>query len=322
MFDRVISATLNTWANSEERKPLILRGARQVGKTTVVTEFSNNYDQFLSLNLEKKADRDLFEQDFSIDALIAAIYFHKNQTIKPEGKTLIFIDEIQCCPQAASYLRYFYEERNEFHVIAAGSLLETLINRRISFPVGRVEYQWMYPLSFTEFLQAAGEIEALNILNTQPYPPFAHAKLLQLFYQYTLVGGMPEAVSAYMTNKDILAVNKVYENILTAYMDDVEKYAPNRTLAKVIRHAISHAPAAAGSRIKFTGFGQSNYKSREMSEALHLLEKAMLIHLVYPTVATTPPATANHKKSPKLQFLDTGMMNYARRLTTALFCTR
>lgn len=319
MFNRAIYDTLKTWAKSQERKPLILRGARQVGKTTVVTEFAANYDQFLSLNLEKKADRDLFEQDYGIDELIAAIYFHKNQAINQQAKTLIFIDEIQYCPQAAMLLRYFYEERNEIHVIAAGSLLETLINRQISFPVGRVEYQWMYPLSFSEYLLATQQTEALNILETKPCPKFAHEKLLKLFYEYALVGGMPEAASAFMPNRDILAVNKVYESILTAYMDDVEKYAPNRTMANVIRHAIQHAPLEAGSRIKFEGFGQSNYKSREMGEALRLLEKAMLIQLIYPTVTTTPPASSNHKKSPKLQFLDTGMMNFAAGLQQHYF---
>ena len=319
MFKRSLQNTLNTWANSQARKPLVLRGARQVGKTTVVTEFAAQYDQFLSLNLEKKADRDLFEQNHSTDALRAAIYFHKNQSINPKAKTLLFIDEIQYASQAPPTLRYFYEEYPELHVIAAGSLLETLIDRQISFPVGRVEYQWMYPLSFFEYLAASQQIEALNMLETKPCPSFAHEKLLKLFCEYTFIGGMPEAISAYLTNRDILAVNKVYDNLLTAYMDDVEKYAPNRTMANVIRHAIQHAPLEAGGRIKFQGFGQSNYKSREMGEALRLLEKAMLIQLVYPTVDTIPPASCDHKKSPRLQFLDTGMMNFAAGLQQHYF---
>ena len=214
MFHRTIYDTLTVWANSQERKPLILRGARQVGKSTIVTQFSANYDQFLSLNLEKKADRDLFEHDYGIDELIAAIYFHKNQSMNPQAKTLLFIDEIQTCPEAARFLRYFYEERNEIHVIAAGSLLETLIDRQISFPVGRVEYQWMYPLSFYEYLRALQQNEALNMLETKPCPTFAHLKLLKLFYEYVLVGGMPEAVLAFIANKDILAVNKVYDSLL------------------------------------------------------------------------------------------------------------
>jgi len=319
MFARTISKSLKAWSENPDRKPLVLRGARQVGKTTVVTEFSSNYDQFLSLNLEKKGDRDLFEQDYDIDELISAIHFHKNQTVNQQAKTLIFIDEIQHCPQAATMLRYFYEERNDIHVIAAGSLLETLIDRNISFPVGRVEYEWMYPLSFSEYLLAANQDEAISMLQTQPCPNFAHSRLLKLFHEYTLVGGMPEAVNAFIPNNDILAVNKVYESLLTAYMDDVEKYAPNRTIANVIRHAIEHAPTEAGSRIKFQGFGQSNYKSREVGEALRLLEKAMLIYLIYPTVETTPPATRDHKKSPKLQFLDTGIMNYSAGLQQHYF---
>lgn len=319
MFVRNITKALHVWSKKTDRKPLVLRGARQVGKTTIVTEFASNYEQFISLNLEKKSDRDLFEQEFDIHELVSAIHFHKEMPVNQRAKTLIFIDEIQACPQAASMLRYFYEERNELHVITAGSLLETLIDRHISFPVGRVEYLWMYPLSFSEYLQALGHSEAVAMLQKTPCPIFTHDKLLKLFHEYSMVGGMPEAVKAYNTNRDILAVNKVYDDLMTAYMDDVEKYAPNKALATVIRHSIEHAPLEAGSRIKFQGFGHSNYKSREVGEALRLLEKAMLIQLVYPTVATSPPATSDHKKSPKLQFLDTGMMNHAAGLQSHYF---
>lgn len=319
MFRRQISDALTAWSDDPNRKPLVLRGARQVGKTTVVTEFARKYDQFLSLNLEKKADRDIFEKDHDIDMLISAIHFHLDQPVNKNAKTLIFIDEIQYCPSAATMLRYFYEERNDIHVIAAGSLLETLINRHISFPVGRVEYKWMYPLSFEEYLRALGYHETLSTLEKIPIAEFAHDKFLKLFHEYALVGGMPEAVQAYSHDRDILAVNKVYEDLMTAYMDDVEKYAPNRTIANVIRHIIQHAPLEAGSRIKFKGFGQSNYRSREMGDSLRLLEKAMLIQLVYPTVMVQPPAASDHKKSPKLQFLDTGMMNYAAGLQEHYF---
>ncbi len=319
MYNRHINQSFNEWSQHPSRKPLILRGARQVGKTTVVREFGKQYARFLYLNLELKADRDLFERDYPPDELIAAIHFHLQKSLVTQGETLLFIDEIQSSPKAAAMLRYFYEERNDIHVIAAGSLLETLIDSHISFPVGRVEYRFMYPLTFAEYLLAANETEALNALRQNPCPDFAHDRLIALFHQYTLVGGMPEAVAAFFETRDILATNNVYQNLLTAFMDDVEKYATNRTMAQVIRHAIAHAPMEAGARVQFQGFGNSNYKSREMGEALRTLEKAMLIKLVYPTTQTALPAETNHKKSPRLQFLDIGMVNHVAGLQQHYF---
>lgn len=307
------------WSQKKDRMPLILRGARQIGKTTLVENLGKSYAQFLKLNLEIKADRDLFEQDYSIDNLISAIHFHLKKPIQKSETTLLFIDEIQSCPRAANYLRYFYEVRNDIHVIAAGSLLETLIDKHISFPVGRVEYLFMYPFSFSEYLLAANESEAHEIIKKMPCPDFAHNKLLNLFHQYTLIGGMPAAITAFLAEKDILAANRVYENLMISFMDDVEKYASNKTMAQVIRHAIAHAPLASGERIHFHGFGNSNYKSREMSEALRTLENAMLLKLIYPTTQTTPPAETNHKKSPRLQFLDIGIVNHIAGLQEYYF---
>ncbi|MCX7120957.1 MAG: AAA family ATPase [Gammaproteobacteria bacterium] len=320
MYIRNINQSLIEWSQKKGRMPLVLRGARQIGKTTVVDHFGKqHYSHFLKLNLEIKADRDLFEQNYSITDLISAIHFHLKKPIQNKGVTLLFIDEIQSCPLAANYLRYFYEERNDIHVIAAGSLLETLIDKHISFPVGRVEYFFMHPFSFSEYLLAADENEAYEMIKEIPCPDFSHTKLLELFHQYTLVGGMPAAIKAYLADKDILASNQIYENLTIAFMDDVEKYASNKSMAQVIRHAIAHAPLASGMRIHFHGFGNSNYKSREMGEALRTLEKAMLLKLIYPTTQATPPAEIDHKKSPRLQFLDIGMANHAAGLQQYFF---
>ncbi len=310
MFDRDILKKLSSWKEKSDRKPLILRGARQVGKTTAINLFSEQFDQYLYLNLEIKAERDIFEQGHSIEELLQAIFFYKNQQ-KPKGAVLIFIDEIQSCPSAVSYLRYFYEAFPDLYVIAAGSLLETLIDTHISFPVGRVEYLVMKPLSFKEFLGALSETASLDILTkTVPVPDFAHDKLMKLFNIYAIIGGMPEIVQKYSDRKDIIALNSIFDSLIVSYLDDVEKYARNRTMANVIRHAVSNAFYEAGNRIKFQGFGNSNYKSREMSEALKVLEKAMLIYLLYPSSSVSPPLQPNTKKSPRLQVLDTGMLNY------------
>ena len=310
MFNRDILKNLTGWKEKNDRKPLVLRGARQVGKTTAINLFSEQFDQYLYLNLEIKTDRDIFEQGYSIEELVQAIFFHKNQQNR-KGRVLIFIDEIQNCPSAVSYLRYFYESFPYLYVIAAGSLLETLIDTHISFPVGRVEYLVMRPLSFKEFLSALSETASLDILNkTIPVPDFAHDKLMKLFNTYAIIGGMPEIVQKYSDHKDIIALNSIFDSLIVSYLDDVEKYARNITMANVIRYAISNAFYEAGNRIKFQGFGNSSYKSREMGEALKVLEKAMLIYLLYPSSSVAPPLQQNTKKSPRIQVLDTGMLNF------------
>ncbi len=178
----------------------------------------------------------------------------------------------------------------------------------------------MKPLSFKEFLSALSETASLGILTKRiPAPDFAHERLIKLFQTYSIIGGMPEIVEKYSDQKDIIALNSVFESLIVSYLDDVEKYARNKTMANVIRHAVSNSFYEAGSRIKFQGFGNSNYKSREMGEALKVLEKAMLIHLLYPSSSVSPPLLPNIKKSPKLQVLDTGMLNYFAGFQKDLF---
>ena len=156
MIQRSALKFLTEWKESEDRKPLVIRGARQVGKTTLVKEFAKQYDVFLDLNLENPTDRQLFEDYQQIQELITAIFFHKKKQ-KNGGTTLLFIDEIQFSKPAVAILRYFYEEANDIHVIVAGSLLETIIDvRKISFPVGRVQYMALRPCSFLEFLDGMG----------------------------------------------------------------------------------------------------------------------------------------------------------------------
>ncbi|MEA3358111.1 MAG: AAA family ATPase [Thermodesulfobacteriota bacterium] len=317
----IILQFLRTWSIKENRKPLILRGARQVGKTTAVQLFALSFDKFLYLNLEKSQDRALFENKYPIKELINAIFFYKNEP-KTNGKILLFIDEIQNSPEAVAQLRYFYEDAKDLYVIAAGSLLESLIGKHISFPVGRVEYMVVRPCTFEEFLLATNETQSLDILNSIPLPEFAHDKLLHQFYQYTMIGGMPEVIQHYVDTNDILMLKPVYDSLVTSYMDDVEKYAPNRTLGNVIRHVILTSFYHAGSRIKFQGFGKSNYKSREIAETMRILEKAMLLYLVYPSIDISLPIQPDFKKSPKLQLLDTGLVNYVAGLQKQMFGTQ
>jgi predicted AAA+ superfamily ATPase len=322
MFKRNIIYELEKWSDKPVRKPLVIRGARQVGKTTVVRQFSSRFEQFIYLNLELQEDRQPFDQFSSLETLLQALFFIKNQRLDKRAGTLLFIDEIQEVPGALAMLRYFYEQAPDLHVIAAGSMLETLFNQKVSFPVGRVEYLAIYPVSFPEFLAAIGEDSALEQLSNIPVASFAQGKLLQLFHQYALIGGMPEIVQRYAAQKDLTALSGVYESLIVSYMDDVEKYAPNQTQVQLIRHAITASYAEAGKRIKFQGFGKSNYGSREMGEALRTLEKALLIHLIFPQTRATLPLEPDYKRSPRLQVLDTGMLNYALGIQKEIIGTK
>ncbi|MDR2556877.1 MAG: AAA family ATPase, partial [Bacteroidales bacterium] len=267
MFERHIVNELRKWKNAKVRKPLVLRGARQVGKTTVIEQFSKEYPQFIHLNLERGVDKDFFIRYSSATEILQAIFFQYNKSIDNLENTLLFIDEIQQVPEAVSMMRYFYEEYPSLHVIAAGSLLETLIGKSINFPVGRVEYRALHPVSFAEFLSATGETAALEQYQKVPVPEFAYNKLLQLFHIYTLIGGMPEIVDNYVKKRDLAELQNIYQALLIPYFDDVEKYAKNISQIQILRHAIRSIFYEAGTRIKFQGFGASSYKSKDMGEA-------------------------------------------------------
>lgn len=310
MFNRKLILELEKWRQNVPRKPLVIRGARQVGKTTLVNQFAAQYEQYIYLNLELSENKEPFENFTSIENLLNTLFFLKNKTLAKKSTTLIFIDEIQEVPKALNILRYFYELAPEISVIAAGSMLETLFDKNISFPIGRVEYKVIRPVSFPEFLSAIGENAALEQLTQVPVAAFAQSKLLSLFHTYALIGGMPEIVQNYATHKDLVALGPVYDSLISGYMEDVEKYAKSNAQILHIRHCIQNLFAQAGKRIKFEGFGNSAYKSREIGESLRTLEKALLMQLVYPCTTASLPMVPDIKKSPRLQILDTGLLNY------------
>jgi predicted AAA+ superfamily ATPase len=310
MFRRQLLWELEKWRQNMPRKPLVIRGARQVGKTTLVNQFAKQYEQYIYVNLELSEDKQPFENFTSIETLINTLFFLKNKIVAKKSTTLIFIDEIQEVPKALNILRYFFELAPEISVIAAGSMLETLFDKNISFPIGRVEYKVIRPVSFPEFLSAIDETTALEQLTQVPVAEFAQTKLLSLFHTYALIGGMPEIVQQYATHKDLVTLGPIYDSLISGYMDDVEKYAKSNAQILHVRHCIKNSFAQAGKRIKFEGFGNSAYKSREMGESLRTLEKALLLQLVYPCTTATLPMVPDIKKSPRLQILDTGLLNY------------
>ena len=310
MFERTAIRYLRQWAEKEERKPLVLRGARQVGKTTLVELFAKEFDTYIYLNLEEKETAGLFAADYSFEDLLAGIYFKAKVKQDPQKRTLIFIDEIQNEPKAVQTLRYFYEKRPDLYVIAAGSLLESLMGRHISFPVGRVEYMALHPCTFEEFLMAMGLDElAESVVNLQ-VPKSLHTYTLDLFKKYMIVGGLPEAVANYAQYQDFVRLDGVFNSLLSGYRDDVEKYASKPREQDAIRYILNYGWTFAGHRIQFAKFTSSSFKSADVSNAFRTLEKTLLLELVYPQTTASFPILPDLKKSPKLLWLDTGLVNY------------
>lgn len=310
-FRRAVEKQLNDWRHQQNRKPLIIRGARQVGKTTLVNDFVKTYPNVISLNLEKPKDKKYFTLFDDVQNIVEALLLEYNIPSSEIHETILFIDEIQESPKAIGLLRYFFEEIPLLHVICAGSLLEFALKDVKSFPVGRVTFLYLHPLNFQEYLLATEKQLLFEALNRIPVKDTAHSMLLECFHRFAIIGGMPEIIKTDINLKHLSDLSIVYEGIWETYKNDVEKYTSNDTERKVIKHIMDTAPLYLDERIKFQGFGNSNYKSREIGEALRTLDAAKIIRLIYPTTDTTPPLKADLKKSPKLQFLDTGLVNYA-----------
>lgn len=310
MFRRKILDKLEAWKQDDKHKPLILRGARQVGKTTVVNEFGNQFDNYLYFNLERSESAKLFEMEIPLDSLIQMLFASLGKSPK-KGSTLIFIDEIQNSPKTIALLRYFYEQRPDLYIIAAGSLLENMVDVKVSFPVGRVQYLGLRPCSFYEFMGAIGKNNLLEILKQKAeYTEAFHTQLMHLFNQYAIIGGMPEAVQKYAESQDIIILEDIYETLVQSYKDDSEKYVRGNKLTDVVRFILSYGWAFSGETITLGNFANSGYKSREVGEAFRLLEKAMLLELTYPVSSTMPPIIPETKRMPKLIWFDTGLVNY------------
>lgn len=320
MFRRIALENLREWALKAERKPLVLRGARQVGKTTLVEMFAADFDHYIYLNLEEKDNAELFANDSTFDDLLAGIFFKAKLPVD-SPRTLIFIDEIQTEPKAVQALRYFYEKRPDLYVIAAGSLLESLMGRHISFPVGRVEYMVLHPCTFVEFLSAIGEEMLVSQVEKVAVPQSLHSYTLDLFKKYMIIGGLPEVVANYAQYHDMVRLSDVFNALLSGYRDDVEKYADNRKEQDSIRYILNYGWTSAGHRIQFAKFTNSSFKSADVSNAFRTLEKTLLLELVYPLTSTSFPILPDLKKSPKLLWLDTGLVNYVAGMQEELLFT-
>lgn len=322
MIKRNIYQNLQKWKENPSRKPLIIRGARQVGKTTLIKSFAEGYDIKILLNLEKPSDKQIFDDYDNANDIVDVLLLKFNLTTENTDGLLLFVDEIQESPKAIKLLRYFYEEYPQIHVIAAGSLLEFALKEIESFPVGRVEYQYLHPINFLEYLNAVGKSNVLEQINKIPVEKKAHSILMELFNNYAIIGGMPEIIKTYVEKKSLADLKRIYESLWETFKDDMTKYASNKAEMNVMRHIVNSAYLNLDERVKFQNFGNSNYRSREVGEAMRTLENARFLFLIYPTTEVEIPIKPDMKKSPRLQFLDTGLINYKNGIQSELLAIK
>ena len=228
-------AKLEKWKNSGHRKPLILRGARQVGKTWLMREFGkNNYKKCAYISMdENERMENVFREAFDIERILLALEIEVGFKITPED-TLIIFDEIQEIPRALKALKYFYEQAPQYHVMAAGSLLGIALHEGTSFPVGKVDFCNLYPMTFREFLRACGQDRFVDLMDSQDFAMLSNfkSKIADYLRTYYFVGGMPEAVETYVETKDFDEVRAVQNRLLMAYENDLSKHAPAEIVTK------------------------------------------------------------------------------------------
>lgn len=301
------------WKDARRRKPLIIEGARQVGKTWLVKDFAcKHYDNIAYINFEEQIYlRDLFETDFDVTRIISAIGAAAHQNCIP-GKTLIFLDEIQEAPNGVTALKYFYENASDYHIIAAGSLLGLELHRQTSFPVGKVQFMTLHPMSFLEFLDAVGEQALAGFIvrhdweNIRLFGP----KLKDLLKQYYYVGGMPEAVLAFSETRDWVEVRDIQHEILESYDRDFSKHAPEEIVPR-IRQLWNSLPAQLSkeNRKFLYGVVKEGARAREYEIALQWLFDGGLIHRVNNVSAPRLPLKSYEDKSSfKIFAVDIGLL--------------
>ena len=305
--------SLKKWKNSARRKPLIIRGARQVGKTWLMKEFGKKeYEQLVYINFEiSKHLGQIFEPNFDIKRILTALQIETGVTCYPES-TLIIFDEIQEAPAALTSLKYFYEDAPEYHVIAAGSLLGVALNQNISFPVGKVDFLDLFPLNFTEFLAALGQKKLIMLLENEEWDLIKtfNNKYIDLLKQYYYVGGMPEPVNTFCKDNDLKKVREIQKNILQAYEQDFSKHAPLSIVPR-IRMLWNSIPAQLSkeNRKFIYGIIKKGARAKDYEIALSWLIDCGLVHKVNRVTKPAIPLKAYFDFSAfKLFIVDTGLL--------------
>ena len=320
MLKRKIETHLLSWKNSPIRKPLTLRGARQVGKTSVARSFGQkNFPQLIEINLEKKEHHQMFDPTTSVSDFLQRVNIMFDKTVQ-DNQTLLFIDEIQQSQNLMELLRFFAEERPGLHVIATGSLLEARTKGVNSVPVGRVEYMYLYPLTFFEYIEAKGkEALAQELQKITLGEDLVDSRLAcGLFAEYLRIGGMPEVVANFVERNDYREVKEILVRLRTAYLDDIAKYASGASERKYLELIIEYAPKIAGGLFKYENFGESQYRSREIGESVGTIEKVRLLSQVKAINSIHLPLIYKNKRPKKMIWLDTGMVNEANNLISEM----
>ncbi|MEI8100701.1 MAG: ATP-binding protein [Bacteroidota bacterium] len=309
-IERKIDIELLAWQRSLSRKPLLIRGARQVGKSTAVRNLSKQFDNFIEINFDEQPEyENLFANTSDINDLIEQLAII-TQTPIIEGKTLIFLDEIQASLPAISKLRYFYERKPNLHVIAAGSLLEFALSELPSFGVGRVRSLFMYPFSFNEFLGALNETQLVRMLqqsnSAKPLNAIFHEKLKTYFKKFLIIGGMPQAVQTYVANGDLLEVQRILDDLIIAIQADFVKYKRQIPPAS-IKSIFDSIVKQVGTKFRYSN-DFTSLTSPVIKQVVDLLEMAGLVHRVTHSSSNGIPigAETNPKKT-KLLIFDTGI---------------
>lgn len=320
---RIGEGFLKKWRERKSGKPLIIRGARQTGKSRLVEQFGReHFENTVVINFEKEPQfKAFFEKAADVRKLVSGIEVIKNASIIP-GKTLLFMDEIQQCPEAITKLRYFYEEFPELHVIAAGSLLEFVLESGlVSFPVGRVEFYYLFPLCYREYLGGCGEAKLVEYLDSvgprQKIEPLIHQKLRDVLKEYMLVGGMPEAGVQFLTSRRYKDIEPVWEGIIQTYREDFKKYS-KRVNTDNIEFVFTEAPHVIGQEVNLTKFGQGAIRPREVKVAVRLLERAMIVHNVHQIKHSSFPLAPLFGKRSKFVFLDVGLVQYINHISAEI----
>jgi len=309
---------LEEWKNRPDRKPLMIRGARQIGKTYAVESFAKkHFKSLITINFEEKPEyKDIFKTN-DVKGIINNIELITGLKVK-EGSDLLFIDEIQQCPMAIETLRYFYEKNPGLHIITAGSLLDhTLNDLKYSMPVGRIEFAYMQPLTFFEFLAALGENMIIDFIKTVGFETKislpVHEKILKLVRLYYFIGGMPETLKNYIASNDITSVERTHESILKTLEYDFAKYG-TRSQQEILITLLRFLPKGLGRKIKYVSIDPS-LRSDSIKSALRLLELSRIFHPVKNTSASGLPLEFGiDKKNIKPLFLDIGLVNHILKL--------
>lgn len=311
-MDRFAEEDLKQWYENYRRKPLVLRGARQVGKSTLVRQFARkNALVLVEVNLERHIHLDAIFKTLDTDHILRELEALTGLSIRQSG-SLLFLDEIQATPHALQALRYLYEDKPDIPVIAAGSLLEfTLSDHSFTMPVGRIEYCHLYPMSFKEFLTALEPALVSYVSNAtlaKDLPLSAHKKLLKRFREYLFTGGMPEAVDVFRQTDSIPNMIRVQRSIADTYQDDFSKYARNKDLT-LIQMVFRTIPRVMGKKVKYSSISR-DHKSRDVKTAIDLLTHARICTKVFHSHCSGIPLNADiNEQTYKLVFMDVGIAN-------------